>query len=103
MHKILAERLLDLAKRAKIEKTTTTIWQVCDNLPNMLKSKDGQTGERTGAEGTWARTRTKDRGRTYWEYGKYLFISSILAPQIYQNVKFNWLIPDFYFAVSMFR
>jgi hypothetical protein len=42
-HKIFADKLLDLAKRAKVEKTTTSIWQVRDNLPNILKSKIGES------------------------------------------------------------
>jgi hypothetical protein len=42
-HKIFADKLLDLAKRAKFEKTTTSIWQVHDNLPDILKSKIGKS------------------------------------------------------------
>ena len=42
-HKVFADKLLDLEKRAKIEKTTTSIWQVRDNLPNILKSKIGES------------------------------------------------------------
>jgi hypothetical protein len=41
--KIFADKLLDLAKRAKFEKTTTSIWQVRDNLPDILKSKIGES------------------------------------------------------------
>lgn len=42
-HKVFADKLLDLAKRAKFEKTTTSIWQVRDNLPDILKSKVGES------------------------------------------------------------
>jgi hypothetical protein len=42
-HKIFADKLLDLAKCMKFEKTTTSIWQVHDNLPNILKSKVGES------------------------------------------------------------
>ncbi|KAF8222019.1 hypothetical protein L208DRAFT_1426486 [Tricholoma matsutake] len=42
-HKIFADKLLDLAKCAKFQKTTTSIWQVHDNLPDILKSKVGKS------------------------------------------------------------
>jgi hypothetical protein len=42
-HKIFTDKLLDLAKSAKFEKTTTSIWQVHDNLPDILKSKVGKS------------------------------------------------------------
>jgi hypothetical protein len=42
-HKIFADKLLDLAKHAKFEKTMTSIWQVPNNLPDILKSKIGKS------------------------------------------------------------
>jgi hypothetical protein len=42
-HKIFADKLLDLAKRAKFEKTTMSIWQVCDNLPDILRNRIGES------------------------------------------------------------
>ena len=38
-HKIFADKLLDLAKHAKVEKTTMSIWQARDKLPDILKSR----------------------------------------------------------------
>jgi mRNA-degrading endonuclease YafQ of YafQ-DinJ toxin-antitoxin module len=42
-HKIFADKLLNLAKRTKFEKTMMSIWQVRNNLPNILKSKVGES------------------------------------------------------------
>ena len=42
-HRIFADKLLHLAKHAKFEKTTTSIWQGCDNLLDILKSKIGES------------------------------------------------------------
>jgi hypothetical protein len=36
-HKVFADKLLDLAKWVKLEKTTTSIWQVRGHLPDILK------------------------------------------------------------------
>jgi hypothetical protein len=42
-HIAFAEKVLDLAKQAKINDTTNLIWMVCDNLPNVLKEKVNET------------------------------------------------------------
>ena len=44
-HMIFAEKILDLAKRAKIETTTSGLWSVRDGLPEVLREKipEGQT------------------------------------------------------------
>ena len=42
-YEIFADKLLDLAKHAKVEKTTMSIWQVCDKLPDILKSRIGES------------------------------------------------------------
>jgi hypothetical protein len=39
MHTIFAEKILDLAKRAKIETTTSGLWSVRDELPEVLREK----------------------------------------------------------------
>jgi hypothetical protein len=38
-HMIFAEKILDLAKRAKIETTTSGLWTVRDELPEVLREK----------------------------------------------------------------
>ena len=38
-HMIFAEKILDLAKRAKIETTTSGLWTVRDELPEILREK----------------------------------------------------------------
>ena len=38
-HMIFAEKILDLAKRAKIETTTSGLWSVRDELPEVLREK----------------------------------------------------------------
>ena len=38
-HMIFAEKILDLAKRAKIETTTSGLWSVRDGLPEVLREK----------------------------------------------------------------
>ena len=38
-HMIFAEKILDLAKRAKIETTTSGLWAVRDELPEVLREK----------------------------------------------------------------
>lgn len=38
-HMIFAEKLLDLAKRAKIESSTSGLWNVRDELPEVLREK----------------------------------------------------------------
>lgn len=38
-HMVFAEKLLDLAKRAKIETTTSGLWNVRDELPEILREK----------------------------------------------------------------
>jgi hypothetical protein len=38
-HTIFAEKILDLAKRAKIETTTSGLWSVRDELPEVLREK----------------------------------------------------------------
>jgi hypothetical protein len=45
MHMIFAEKILDLAKRAKIETSTSGLWSVRDELPEVLQEKipEGQT------------------------------------------------------------
>jgi hypothetical protein len=44
-HMIFAEKILDLAKRAKIETSTSGLWSVRDELPEVLREKipEGQT------------------------------------------------------------
>ena len=39
MHMIFAEKILDLAKRAKIEESTSGLWNVRDELPEILREK----------------------------------------------------------------
>ena len=39
MHMIFAEKILDLAKRAKVESTTSGLWSVQDGLPEVLREK----------------------------------------------------------------
>ena len=43
-HIILAEKILDLAKQAKIEESTSGLWKVRDNLPETLSVKGEDTG-----------------------------------------------------------
>jgi hypothetical protein len=43
--------------------------------------KSGKQVNELGMKTAWARMTTKDRGETYWEYGKYLFVLSCLTPQ----------------------
>ena len=38
-HMVFAEKILDLAKRAKIEETTSGLWNVRDELPEILREK----------------------------------------------------------------
>ncbi|KAF8799841.1 hypothetical protein BYT27DRAFT_7217383 [Phlegmacium glaucopus] len=38
-HIAFAEKVLDLAKQAKINQSSSGIWKVCDNLPDALKEK----------------------------------------------------------------
>ena len=38
-HVIFAEKILDLAKRAKIEASTSGLWNVRDELPEVLREK----------------------------------------------------------------
>lgn len=38
-HTVFAEKILDLAKRAKIEMTTSSLWTVRDELPEILRDK----------------------------------------------------------------
>ena len=38
-HMVFAERILDLAKRAKIETSTSGLWNVRDELPEILREK----------------------------------------------------------------
>ena len=38
-HMVFAEKILDLAKRAKIETTTSGLWSVRDELPEVLREK----------------------------------------------------------------
>ena len=38
-HMVFAEKVLDLAKRAKIETTTSDLWSVRDELPEVLREK----------------------------------------------------------------
>jgi hypothetical protein len=38
-HMIFAEKILDLAKRAKVEKSTSGLWTVRDELPEVLREK----------------------------------------------------------------
>ena len=38
-HVIFAEKILDLAKRAKVEETTSSLWKVRDELPEILGEK----------------------------------------------------------------
>jgi hypothetical protein len=42
-HMIFAEKILDLAKRAKIEKSTSGLWNVRDELPEILREKIPET------------------------------------------------------------
>jgi Zinc knuckle len=38
-HMVFAEKIIDLAKRAKIEATTSNLWNVRDELPEILREK----------------------------------------------------------------
>ena len=38
-HMIFAEKILDLAKRAKVESTTSGLWSIRDGLPEVLREK----------------------------------------------------------------
>ena len=38
-HMVFTEKILDLAKRAKIEETTSSLWNVRDELPEILREK----------------------------------------------------------------
>jgi hypothetical protein len=38
-HTIFAEKVLDLAKRAKVDSSTSGLWEVRDNLPEVLREK----------------------------------------------------------------
>ena len=38
-HIVYADKLLDLAKQAKMERTTSSLYAVCDNLPKVLQKK----------------------------------------------------------------
>jgi hypothetical protein len=38
-HMIFAEKILDIAKRAKVEKSTSGLWSVRDELPEILREK----------------------------------------------------------------
>jgi hypothetical protein len=38
-HMVFAEKILDLAKRAKVEASTSSLWSVRDELPEILREK----------------------------------------------------------------
>lgn len=42
-HIAFAEKALDLARRAKIDTGSSSIWTVCDNLPDIIKDKVSET------------------------------------------------------------